>query len=320
MKKIITICAVILMTASAFAQAPNKMSYQAVIRNSSNALVSNQSVGIRISILQGSSSGTPVYVETQTSTTNSNGLASIEIGGGTIVSGNLSSISWANGPYFIKTETDPTGGATYSIVGTTQLLSVPYALYAENAGNASASSFQGVKIGFNNSTTWICPANVTQITVEVWGAGGGSGGQGVSYCPSDTLGFGNGGAGGKGGYNKQSITVTPGTSYIITVGNQGTNGTSNYSSNSSCGISNGAAGESSSFGSIVTAMGGTGGSIGCSQCNSTNNPGTNGTDGVVTNYTSATSLSRPYIPNGYLGLTPGCCASSGVKGAVVISY
>jgi hypothetical protein len=320
MKKLITVCAAFLMTASLFAQAPNKMSYQAVIRNSSNVLVVSQVVGMRISILQGSSNGTAVYVETQTPTTNANGLASIEIGGGTIVSGNFSSISWANGPYFIKTETDPTGGSTYGIVGATQLLSVPYALYAENAGNASASSFQGVKIGFNNSTTWTCPANVTQITVEVWGAGGGRGGNGVSYCPSDTLGYQNGGNGGKGGYNKQSITVTPGTSYVITVGNQGANGQSDYSTNSSCGISNGTAGELSSFGGIVTAAGGTGGSIGCSQCNSTNNPGINGTDGAVTNYTPATSLSRPYIPNGYLGLTPNCCADSGVKGAVVISY
>lgn len=308
------------MTASVFAQAPEKMSYQAVVIDGNNNLVSSTSVGMQISILQGSASGTAVYVETQTPTSNANGLVSLEIGSGTVVSGTFASIDWANGPYFIKTETDPTGGTNYTITGTSQLLSVPYALYAENAGNGSASSFQGVKIGFNNSTTWICPANVTQITVEVWGAGGGSGGNGVSLCPSDSLGYGNGGDGGKGGYNKQSITVTPGTSYIITVGNQGTNGTSNYSSNSSCGISNGAAGESSSFGSIVTAMGGTGGSIGCSQCNSTNNPGTNGTDGVVTNYTSATSLSRPYIPNGYLGLIPGCCASSGVKGAVVISY
>jgi hypothetical protein len=319
MKRIITICAAILMTANVFAQAPNKMSYQAIIRNASNSLVVNQTVGMRISILQSSANGTPVYVETQTPITNSNGLASIEIGGGTVVSGNFSSISWANGPYFIKTETDPTGGTIYSIVGTNQLLSVPYALYAENAGNASASSFQGVKIGFNNSTTWICPTNLTQITVEVWGAGGGRGGNGISNC-IDTSFYGSGGSGGYGGYNKQSITVTPGTSYVITVGNPGINGQDNYSSNSSCGISNGTAGEPSSFGGIVTANGGTGGTIGCSQCNSTVIPGTNGTDGVITNYTPASSLSRPYIPNGYLGLTPGCCAGSGVKGAVVISY
>ena len=132
MKKIITIYAAILMTASVFAQAPNKMSYQAVIRNISNALVTSSAVGMQISILQGSSTGTPVYVETQTPTTNANGLASIEIGGGTVVSGNFSTIDWANGPYFVKTETDPSGGANFSITGTSQFLSVPYALHARN--------------------------------------------------------------------------------------------------------------------------------------------------------------------------------------------
>jgi len=133
MKKIVAICAAILMTAIVFAQAPNKMSYQAVIRNTANALVANQAVGIRISVLQTSPNGSAVYVETQTPTTNANGLASIEIGGGAVVSGSFSSIDWANGPYFVKTETDPTGGTSYSITATSQLLSVPYALHAKTA-------------------------------------------------------------------------------------------------------------------------------------------------------------------------------------------
>ena len=137
MKKIITICAAILLTANMFAQSPNKMSYQAVIRNASNALVTNQAIGMRISILQNSPSGTAVYVETQTPTTNTNGLASIEIGGGTIVSGNFASINWANGPYFVKTETDPSGGNNYTITGTSQLLSVPYAFYSQTTGDTT---------------------------------------------------------------------------------------------------------------------------------------------------------------------------------------
>ncbi len=116
-----------------FAQAPQKMSYQAVIRNSSNALITSTPVGMQISVLQGSSTGTAVYVETQTPSTNANGLASVEIGGGTVVSGNFSTINWANGPYFIKTETDPTGGTAYTITGTNELMSVPYALNAANA-------------------------------------------------------------------------------------------------------------------------------------------------------------------------------------------
>jgi hypothetical protein len=137
MKKIITICAAILMTASVFAQSPEKMSYQAVVRDGNNNLVSSTAVGMQISILQGSASGTAVYVETQTPTSNANGLVSLEIGAGTVVSGDFTTIDWENGPFFIQTETDPTGGANYTITGTSQLLSVPYALYAKTSGSST---------------------------------------------------------------------------------------------------------------------------------------------------------------------------------------
>jgi len=140
MKKLYSILLAVFLTATVWAQSPNKMSYQAVIRNASNSLVSSSAVAMQISILQGSTEGTAVYVETQTPTTNANGLVNIELGGGTVVSGNFSTINWANGPYFVKTETDPdgsTGGIVYTITGTSQLLSVPYALYAANAGTAT---------------------------------------------------------------------------------------------------------------------------------------------------------------------------------------
>lgn len=129
MKKLFTLWIVILITLSVFAQSSQKLSYQAVIRNSSNALVTSHVIGMRISILRASASGTVSYTETQTPTTNVNGLVSIEIGGGT----GFDTIHWANGPYYIKTETDPTGGTSYTITGTSQLLSVPYAFYAKTA-------------------------------------------------------------------------------------------------------------------------------------------------------------------------------------------
>jgi hypothetical protein len=116
---------------SSRAQSPQKMSYQAVVRNSSNLLVVNQMVGMRISILQGSESGTAVYTETQKPTTNANGLVTLDIGTGT-TSDDFSAIDWANGPYYIKTSTDLAGGTSYTISGVSQLLSVPYALYAKN--------------------------------------------------------------------------------------------------------------------------------------------------------------------------------------------
>jgi hypothetical protein len=137
MRSLFTIVAAVFVTAISWAQIPQKMSYQAVIRNSENALVTSSPVGMRISILQGSTDGSPVYVENQTPTSNANGLATIEIGGGTPVTGTFASIDWSSGLYFIKTETDPTGGTNYTITGTSQMLSVPYALYAEISGSTN---------------------------------------------------------------------------------------------------------------------------------------------------------------------------------------
>lgn len=130
MKKITLIALLFCSFTIVFAQVPQKMSYQSVIRKADGSLVVNTSVRIKISILQGSATGTAVYVETQTTTTNANGLATLAIGGGTPTTGTFAGINWASGTYFIKTETDPTGGTNYAISGTSQLLSVPYALYA----------------------------------------------------------------------------------------------------------------------------------------------------------------------------------------------
>ena len=136
MKKLSILFAILTIAAvSLFAQAPQKFSYQAVVRNANNQLVASQAVGVRVSILQGGESGTVVYMETQTAVTNANGLITLQIGGGNVLSGNFATIDWSDGPFFFKTETDPAGGTNYSIEGTQQLLSVPYALYAENAGN-----------------------------------------------------------------------------------------------------------------------------------------------------------------------------------------
>jgi hypothetical protein len=137
MKKLYTILAALLLTAIAFAQTPEKMSYQGVVRNSSDLLISNQAVGMQISILQTTVTGTAVYVETQVPTTNVNGLVTLEIGTGSVVSGDFTTIDWSADSYFIKTETDPTGGTTYTITGTSQLMSVPYALYAKTSGSAT---------------------------------------------------------------------------------------------------------------------------------------------------------------------------------------
>ncbi len=133
MKKIFTFLVASILTVGLLAQVPQKMSYQAVIRDADNNLITNQTVGIQISILQGTSTGTVVYSENLNPTSNSNGLVTLEIGSGA----GFAAIDWANGPYFIKTETDPSGGANYTITGTSQLLSVPYALHARSAETIS---------------------------------------------------------------------------------------------------------------------------------------------------------------------------------------
>ncbi|WP_286970247.1 hypothetical protein [Flavobacterium sp. UBA4854] len=126
--------------ATLLAQAPQKMNYQSIIRKLDNSLLTNTVVGLKISILAGSAAGTACYAETQAVTTNANGLITIEIGGGTPVTGTFAGIDWSKGSYFVKTEIDPTGGNNYSITGTSQLLSVPYALYAANSQNKGKTS------------------------------------------------------------------------------------------------------------------------------------------------------------------------------------
>lgn len=123
----------------AIAQSPEKMKYQAVIRDSNGHVITNQAIGMQISILQGDLPGTLVYTETQSLTSNAQGLTSTEIGTGTVVIGDFSTINWANGPYFLQIETDPTGGTNYTVTGTNQLLSVPYAIHAKTADSLNTN-------------------------------------------------------------------------------------------------------------------------------------------------------------------------------------
>lgn len=159
MKKIIlTVATFLAFTASTFAQSPDAFKYQAVIRDASSNIIANQAVGMQMTILQGSATGTAVYQETFAPTTNGYGLVNLEIGSGTVVSGNITTIDWSAGPYFIETALDASGGTNYSVMGTSQLLSVPYALYAKNAGN----TFSG---NYNDLTNQpVIPTNVSSLT------------------------------------------------------------------------------------------------------------------------------------------------------------
>ncbi len=155
MKKLLVLIIAVTVTAGLFAQAPQKMSYQSVLRNNNGELITSQDVVLKISILQGTENGTSVYTEIQTTTTNVNGLITLEVGAGTTAD-DFSSIDWSAGPYYIKVETDPEGGTNYTISGTSQLLSVPYALYAGNSGSSSSKHYIGELYG-GGIIFWISP-------------------------------------------------------------------------------------------------------------------------------------------------------------------
>jgi hypothetical protein len=139
MKKITFTLFSLLFTFCLMAQAPLKMSYQAIVRDANGQLITNSTVGMRISIIKDDPDGPVQYAETHTPTTNANGLATLEIGDGTPVSsGTFFSIEWRSGSHYVQTETDPNGGTNYTISGTSQLLSVPYALYSNIAGVSTA--------------------------------------------------------------------------------------------------------------------------------------------------------------------------------------
>jgi hypothetical protein len=151
---------------------PQKMSYQAVIRNSNDSLLISTPIGMRISLVQGTPTGTVVFSETQTATTNANGLVSLQIGMGTVVTGTFACIDWASGPYYVKTETDLTGGTNYTIISSNELLSVPYALFSANGptGAQGPAGPQG-PIGLTGATG-------PQGSIGLTGANGATGPQG----------------------------------------------------------------------------------------------------------------------------------------------
>ncbi len=145
---------VIFFVATANAQPPEKMSYQAVVRNEKGALVTNRTIGLKASIQKFTFAipkpfYTTIYAETHTLITNENGLISIAIGTGSVVAGseNFADINWSSETYYLRTDIDLSGGSEYSITSTSQLLSVPYAFTAKTANGLTplkiGDSYQG---------------------------------------------------------------------------------------------------------------------------------------------------------------------------------
>jgi len=137
-KLILSLVAIATISLSSFGQAPEGFKYQAVVRDAGNLILNNQPVGMRLTIQQGSIGGTAVYTETFAPTTNAYGLVNLEIGTGTTTD-DFTTIDWSAGPYFMETAVDVTGGTSYVVMGTSQLMSVPYALHAKTAENITGT-------------------------------------------------------------------------------------------------------------------------------------------------------------------------------------
>jgi hypothetical protein len=208
MKKILLLPVVFLFVSQlCIGQTPQAFKYQAVIRDEAGMVIANQLVSLRISILKGETNGETVYMETHGVTTNALGLVNLEIGRGLVIQGVFSQISWGEDEYFIQLEIDMEGGANYQLLGVSQLLSVPYALYAERSGfitdttylpwkeSAEGIYYDGGNVGINNSTPdstalldltsttqGFLPPRLTQAQIEAM-AGPANGL--VVYCTTD---------------------------------------------------------------------------------------------------------------------------------------
>jgi hypothetical protein len=326
---------------------PPGIPYQAIARNANGTPYVNANLTVRFSLHEQTATGTVSYAETKSLQTNDLGLFSTTFGSGTPITGTFAGINWAQTTKFLQVEINL--GSAWVDMGTQQLMSVPYAMYAEKARSSlisgsgiiisgdtisSSNNIQNIllggvpaaRIGINTSTTWTCPAGVTKILVEVWGAAGG-GGSGVARCVySLGCGGGVGGNGGNGGYNRSIISVVPGQTYSVEIGSGGLGGGDScppyvgYSGGCNygpfCGVSDGTDGGSTNFHGLVYASGGTGGKKACIErlCSGWVSSTTNGESGQILNYPtySFPSFINPVYMSGYSA--PGCCTNGGQGG------
>ena len=233
-------------TSNSYAQAPDGINYQAVIRNLSGTLVANSTIAIRIQVKQTSASGTIVFQERHSVTTSPLGVVNLVIGQGTLLGGNFSTINWATGPYFVSLGVSFTNGSTYLDYGSQQLMSVPYALFAKNAGNQLnqwryGTTLPAAALGTlgdfylnmtdgnvyykTNPTTWLLTGNITGPAGAA-GATGATGAQGIQGVAGPS-----GAAGTNGAQGIQGAPGVPGpqgiqglTGPIGAAGSNGLNG------------------------------------------------------------------------------------------------
>ena len=290
MKKIFGYILLITFCNFSFAQAPEGINYQSVLRNLDGTILSNSSVGMQLSILQGSSTGTTIYSESHSVSTNDYGLINVVLGDGAIESGDFSTIDWANGPYFLEIAVDENGGTNYAALGTQQLISVPYALYAKTAGNGPQGA-QGEQ-GLSAYEVWLSLGNTGTETDFINSLTGPAGADGTTGPPGTP---GNDGANGLDGANGQSAyelwlaqgnTGTEADFLNSLVGPQGTAGVDGTNGIDGINGTNGIDGTNGTDGQSAYEIWLAQGNIGTeadflnSLVGPQGAPGTNGTDGV----------------------------------------
>ena len=155
MKKLTLMLVLIAISFSLISQTPQAFKYQAVVRDNAGNVLVTTNVTFRISILQGSAGGILLFSETHNENTNEFGLVNLEIGEGEPETGSFIEIDWGNGPYFLQVEMDENGGESYQLMGTSQLLSVPYSLYSESTGDTSRWRKSNNDLYFNNGSVGI---------------------------------------------------------------------------------------------------------------------------------------------------------------------
>ncbi len=161
MKRVILSINFIFLCIISIAQVPESFNYQAIPRNGSGGIYPEQPMGVQISILSDSPSGSTVYTETFNATTTSLGILNLQIGQGTPVNGTFAEIDWGTNSFYIKVEIDPAGGSTYINMGTTQLLSVPYALHSKTAENLSDGITETDPVFLSHPVSGITPIMIT---------------------------------------------------------------------------------------------------------------------------------------------------------------
>lgn len=213
-------------------QVPQGIPYQAVARNGQGQPLASTNVKVRFSVLDSTATGTAVYVESQSTTTNALGLFTANVGMGTASTGVFSAINWGKNFKFLKVELDTTTtGNSYIDLGTQQMMSVPYALYAGKSGSISGSntalpgtSLHG-SVNFNGSGQngfYIIPSGVTILNLLVAGSVGGKAGDRLGLNGATEF----GGYGGSCGFANVLISVIPGDTLFYNLGANGTNGAS----------------------------------------------------------------------------------------------